>query len=277
MTFFQTFGRRLGGTLAALAFALSVGSAAAQGFDPHQVVRVQILPGWQESDGTRIAALRVDLAEGWHTYWRIPGDAGIAPTLDWRRSQNVARVQPVWPRPSLYDQGGMRSFVYHGTLILPLHVTPADPSRPVALFGDLTLGVCADLCVPVDLHVQGALSGAGAADGQITASLRSAARPAAGAGLGRVTCQLEPAERGATLTLRARIADLGRDEVVALEMPGAALWFSTTQTWREGGDLVARAQVRAPRGQQITINRQQLEFTLLSDRAMVQGQGCVGG
>lgn len=261
-----------------LALGVSTASGAwAQGFDPHQVVRVSILPGWQENDGTRMAALRVDLAPGWHTYWRIPGDSGIAPTFDWRQSQNLEQVQPIWPRPEVYDQGGMRSFVYHDQLILPLRVTPADRGRPVAMIGTLTLGVCADVCVPVDVTVQAPLTGAGTPDRLIADALRSTARPASSAGVGRVTCRLEPADRGATLTLRARIGDLGRNEFVAFEQPGSTLWFSTTRTWREGGDLVAQAHVRAPRGQQIALNRQDLQFTLISDSTMLRGQGCVGG
>lgn len=36
---------------------------------------------------------------GWHGYWRTPGDAGIAPIFDWSRSGNVASASVSWPAP----------------------------------------------------------------------------------------------------------------------------------------------------------------------------------
>ena len=270
---------------AALALSLAAGlvagplaaPVAAQGFRADQVVQARILPGWQESDGTRIVALHLDLAPGWHTYFRIPGDAGIAPQFDWRQSQNLSGVQTIWPRPRLYEQGGYQSLIYDGQVVLPLRLTPQDPSRPVALMGALTIGVCDDICVPVDLNVAEPLRGAGAPDASISAAMATAARAAQGAGLDRVTCTLEPRERGGTLTLRATLPDQGEAEFIALEAPGGEAYVATARTWREGGDLVAEAHVRVPRGQPLGIDRQSLSYFILSDRAMLWGQGCTGG
>ena len=69
--------------------------ASAQGRVDSPVVAAEILPGWTSASGTRIAALHLTLTPGWHTYWRIPGEAGIAPRFDWGRSQNVASVVPI--------------------------------------------------------------------------------------------------------------------------------------------------------------------------------------
>ncbi|MEO0999402.1 MAG: hypothetical protein AAFW69_02170, partial [Pseudomonadota bacterium] len=40
----------------------------------------ELLPGWVEEDGSLIAALSIDLAPGWKTYWRAPGEGGLPPT-----------------------------------------------------------------------------------------------------------------------------------------------------------------------------------------------------
>ncbi len=68
---------------------------------PDAVRSVDLLAGWREPDGSRIAAIAIDLAPGWYTYWRIPGEAGIAPRFDWSRSRNLASVAAEWPRPGL--------------------------------------------------------------------------------------------------------------------------------------------------------------------------------
>ncbi|GAB4265399.1 MAG: protein-disulfide reductase DsbD family protein [Pararhodobacter sp.] len=251
--------------------------AVAQGLLSQRVVQAEILPGWQTERGTRIAALHLRMEPGWHTYWRVPGEAGIAPRLDWSGSQNVAAVAPIWPRPQVFVQNGLQSFVYENDLILPLEITPANPNRPIALIGDLAIGVCRDTCVPVDLTVQAALRGTGERDGRILSAMAAAAEPAARAGLTRTTCRVAPERRGAALTLRATLPRTGRDEHIVVELPGTGLWISDTRTWREGTDLVAEARVRAPGGGAVGIDRSSLAITVLSESRMVTSQGCVGG
>lgn len=253
-------------------------AAGAQGRVGNPVVSAEILPGWRTGTGTRIAALHLVLSPGWHTYWRIPGEAGIAPRFDWGRSQNVASVAPIWPRPRVFEQNGYRSYGYADELILPIEITPANPDRPMALMGELAIGVCNDTCVPADVAVSGVLRGAGGPDAQIAAALDTAAEPGARGGLTRATCHLEPEQRGAQLTLRATLPPQGGGEDIVLELPGSPYRIAETQTWREGGDLVARARLRAPRqGGALGLDRASVAFTVLSEGRMLWSQGCSGG
>ncbi|MCB1397455.1 MAG: hypothetical protein H6898_14685 [Rhodobacter sp.] len=263
--------------LAPLAALTPAAPAQAQSVFGNGVVQAEILPGWQAPDGTRTAALVLHMAPGWHTYWRIPGEAGIAPRLDWSRSQNVASVTPVWPRPQIFRQNGLLSIGYEDELILPLQITADRPGRAMALVGALTIGVCRDTCVPVDLTVQAALRGEGAADPRIAGALGEQAVPAERAGLTRATCRLEPGRRGADLTLRATLPRTGRDEHIVMELPGTGYWVSDSRTWREGDDLVAQARVRAPQQGAVSIDRSGLAFTVLSEGRMVAARGCTGG
>lgn len=265
--------------LAAVAIALApaaIAPAAAQAFG-NPVLRAEILPGWETAQGTRIAALRIEMAEGWHTYWRIPGEAGIAPRFDWGQSQNVAAITPLWPRPEVFRQNGLTSFGYENELILPLEITPTRPGRAMALMGEITVGVCRDACVPVDLSVRGALRGAGDRDPRITGALAMAPETGESAGLTRTICRLEPASRGADLTLRATLPPVGASEQIIVELPGTGYWVSDSRTWREGRELVAQARVRGVGREAIAIDRASLAFTVLSEDRMVSARGCVGG
>lgn len=259
--------------LAALATAVMLTfPAAAQSRGP--VVQAEILPGWQTPDGRRMAALRIDLPGGWHTYWRNPGEVGIAPRLDWSESQNVAAVTPIWPRPRAIEQNGYVSYGYYDQLILPLEITPRDPARPMALAGTLALGVCHDICVPADLTVSGALRGAGGPDARIEAALATQAQPPESAGLTRATCRLEPAARGAELTLRATLPHQGTGERLIVELPGSGLRVTELRSWRDGGDIVARARLRAPGGGPVSFERGALSYTVLSEARMISAEGC---
>lgn len=268
-----TPSRAVGALFGAVLMVLPL-QTQAQGIVPDQVVQAEILPGWRIEGGRHMVALHLRLAEGWKTYWRIPGEAGIAPSVDWSASQNLESVTPIWPRPHVFMQNGMTSIGYSGELILPLEITPSDPSRPVALIASVSIGVCRDVCVPVDLQITQAVRGDGGPDARINAALATRAQPA---GLRTTTCRLEPTARGAELTLRATLPSTGADEHIVMELPGSGYFISDSQTWREGGDLVARARVRDPQRGPISIDRSALAFTVISEGRMLTAQGCRGG
>lgn len=242
-----------------------------------EIVQAEIRTGWRGENGQRMAALHLHLADGWRTYWRIPGSAGIAPRFDWSRSQNLAGVRVHWPRPEIFDQDGYTSIGYGGELVLPLELTPRDPSRPIALRGELMIGLCRDICIPADLSVTGPLRGDGAHDPLIAAALQRGPEPASQAGLRHARCQIRPTERGAELTLRIGLPRLGGQEHVIIELPGAPYWVTSGPTRREGGELVTRATLRAPQGDPVSISRNQVAFTILAGDRMIDHQGCSGG
>ena len=96
----------------------------------------------------RWAGLEITLDPGFKTYWRSPGESGLPPAFDWSSSVNVAAVEPLWPAPARFEDGGGVSYGYAGGVILPLRVIPRDRDKPVRLALTLEYGVCKNLCIP---------------------------------------------------------------------------------------------------------------------------------
>ncbi|MBM3570332.1 MAG: hypothetical protein FJX46_16435 [Alphaproteobacteria bacterium] len=94
--------------------------------------------------------LEIRLAPGWKTYWRNPGDSGLAPAFDWAGSDNLRRVQIDWPAPKRWRQDGQSSFVYEDHVVLPLAVQLDRPERPLALRLALDYAVCREVCIPLN-------------------------------------------------------------------------------------------------------------------------------
>jgi DsbC/DsbD-like thiol-disulfide interchange protein len=109
---------------------------------------VRLVPGEQTAPGSFRAGLEFRLAEGWKTYWRNPGDAGVPPTFDWSRSDNVAKVTLSWPGPQRFDDEGGTSIGYKGDVILPIEVDAKDRAKPATLSLALDYAVCETICVP---------------------------------------------------------------------------------------------------------------------------------
>ncbi len=111
--------------------------------------RVRLVAAGVDAEGSLAAGIEIDLEPGWKTYWRSPGDAGIAPVADFSRSTNIAgAVEIAFPPPHRYDDGYAVTNVYEGRIVLPVSVAVVDPASPTRLVVGLDMGVCEEVCVP---------------------------------------------------------------------------------------------------------------------------------
>jgi DsbC/DsbD-like thiol-disulfide interchange protein len=238
------------------------------------VLSAQLRPGWQMENGGRMAAVELQLAPGWKTYWRSPGDAGIPPTFDWSGSENVRSVHIHWPAPEVFESNGMQTIGYHERLVLPVEVTPEDPSRPVKLSVEMALGVCDEICMPAIVDLSADLPAQGAADDTIRAALQSGAIAAGDAGVSAVSCRVDPIDDGLRLTARVRLPDPGQTEVVAFETEDREIWIAEAITQREGGELVSMTELVPPNGAPFALNRSGITLTILAAGGAVEVKGC---
>ena len=118
-------------------------------------------------DGSYLGGVEFMLEEGWHTYWRYPGEAGIPPVLDFSSSENLGDIEVLYPVPERYDDGYSTSIVYHHGVVLPLRIKPAQSDKPVQLSAKMFFGVCSDICVPGEVELALDLSPVAKADERI--------------------------------------------------------------------------------------------------------------
>lgn len=99
------------------------------------------------------AALEIVMEPEWHVYWRMPGDGGLSPVLDWSRSTNLKEAVLRWPAPVRFEYEGLFGFGYKDSVILPLTLTPEKTGNDLKLSLHADIMVCKDLCIPqtVDL------------------------------------------------------------------------------------------------------------------------------
>ena len=50
-------------------------------------------------------ALRLKIQDGWHTYWRNPGDSGLPTTLEWKLPAGFTAGEIEWPAPRALPRG----------------------------------------------------------------------------------------------------------------------------------------------------------------------------
>jgi len=263
--------------LAAAVTALSSLPAHAQGqFD--DIVRTQVLQGWDLPDGRRVAALRLSLAPGWKTYWRAPGDAGIPPHFDWSRARNLGHVDVTWPTPKVQYQNGMRSIGYTGDVVIPLHVTPGRAGKPVRLRAKLSMGVCADVCLPHSVQIDTLLDSPDPSPTPaIVAALANTPFDAGEAGVRAATCSVRPSDYGMQIEARVTLPHTGGTEVAVIEPGIPGVWVSEAATSRQGDTVVAISDMVHPEGGAFAIDRSDVRITILGGNYAVDVQGCTAG
>lgn len=240
-------------------------------------VSLTVLPGWRAEDGTHIAGLRLDLEEGWKTYWRAPGEAGIPPSFDFEASENLAGFEVIFPTPIVFGQSGGHAIGYSGSVILPLVISPEN-GGDISLRGTLDIGVCKEVCLPVALELAATLPQDGPRRDTVIAGAL-AARPFSReeAGVRRATCTLTPTGDGALLTTTVQMPHTGGTETLVVEPGEMTTWVASTTSSRDGDTLTATSELLSMTGEAIGLNRSALRITVLGRDYAVEIQGCTGG
>jgi thiol:disulfide interchange protein DsbD len=125
-------------------------------------------------------ALELNIRDGWHTYWRNPGDSGQATTLKWQLPPGfTGRHRRTAPHrfeiPPLVNYGYAKHAVHLVQITAP---TDLKAGTPVTLSAKAGWLVCSDVCIPEDAALQlklPASAEAGAVD-STDAALFTAAR-----------------------------------------------------------------------------------------------------
>ena len=263
-----------------LAFAVSpsadrAAQAQAVVSNGQSFVTGHLLPGARQADGSRIAGLRLTLAEGWKTYWRSPGEAGIPPSFDWSKSTNVASVEVLWPRPDVFTSFGLQTIGYSGQIVLPVVVTPKDPAKPIDLALTADMGVCNEICVLEQFSIDETITADQRDIGTAQIDRARATVPPAGAaaGLDVAECRITGAGRERHLELRLTFREALSAPVVVVE--GAPdTWISDVVSRQSGVgalDVEAKVTLTSDSG---WINRSDLRMTVLADNMSADIRGC---
>ena len=96
-------------------------------------------------------ALVQQIAPGWHSYWRNPGDSGEATRLDWTLPAGVTAADIQWPAPKAMPFGPLVNYGFGGTVLLPVEIAVPDDAKPgeaITLSAKASWLVCETICVP---------------------------------------------------------------------------------------------------------------------------------
>jgi thiol:disulfide interchange protein DsbD len=126
-------------------------------------------------------ALEFDIRDGWHTYWRNPGDSGQATQLAWNLPPGLTAGDIEWPTPHRFVVAPLVNYGYakHAVHLVKITASPdLKAAAPLDVKAKASWLVCADVCIPesADLDLKLPVSAAGGPKDPAAAELFERAR-----------------------------------------------------------------------------------------------------
>jgi thiol:disulfide interchange protein/DsbC/DsbD-like thiol-disulfide interchange protein len=126
-------------------------------------------------------ALELDIRDGWHTYWRNPGDSGEPTKLAWQLPPGFTAGDIVWTTPHRFEIAPLVNYGYAKHAVHLVQITAPKELKtgaPLSLAAKASWLVCSDVCIPEDANLQLTIPGGAQAGGidPAAAALFSTAR-----------------------------------------------------------------------------------------------------
>lgn len=168
--------------------------------------------------------LHLRMKEGWHTYWKHPGDSGEPTTIDWVLPEGFTAGPILWPQPQRISLKPLTTYGYEGDVLLQVPMRApaaavAGSSAPIK--ANVYWMVCEEVCIPeevtlgIDVPIAGEPSSPGPSATLFDRSSATLPVPAVGWHIGAET-------RGDRIILRAR-----PPEGFRIEQPGISFFAAT--------------------------------------------------
>ena len=111
--------------------------------------------------GSFWTAVQLRMDDGWHTYWRNPGDSGLKTNIDWQLPDGFKAGSIQWPYPERIVKEPQVLYGYHDTIFLLSEISVAETvpvGEAVFIEADINWLECATICIPgkanLKLHLE---------------------------------------------------------------------------------------------------------------------------
>ena len=121
--------------------------------------------------------IQLVMDEGWHTYWRFAGDAGLPTEVAWLLPDGFEADELLWPVPNRFEEpGNLVVYGYADSVLLMSRVrVPENLSvgKDVMVGAEVSWLACRELCIPGDAELYLTL-GVGSPSNQVSETTRFA-------------------------------------------------------------------------------------------------------
>jgi thiol:disulfide interchange protein/DsbC/DsbD-like thiol-disulfide interchange protein len=109
---------------------------------------------------TVTAALHLKMDQGWHTYWKNPGESGKGTKIAWELPKGVTAGEIQWPIPEKLNSEGLYTYIFQNetALIIPLNIAADAPAGAITIKAKANWLECEKSCIPGSGRVEAKLT-----------------------------------------------------------------------------------------------------------------------
>jgi len=98
---------------------------------------------------TVLAGVHLHMNQDWHTYWKNPGQSGLATTIEWELPPGVTADEIQWPIPRKLPEPEQTTYIFEDDVVLlvPLHLGTNVPAGPLKLKARVDWLECNTKCI----------------------------------------------------------------------------------------------------------------------------------
>ncbi len=131
-----------------LFLAMMVSEPFAQTYKDHQIVFASIASGAITPSKPFTLGIHLKMEQGWHTYWKNPGDAGLPLSAEILDAPNLSAGALRFPTPHKIGTSDIVTYGYEEEVVYTLPVRLLSGIVPKHFRIKLNWLVCKDVCLP---------------------------------------------------------------------------------------------------------------------------------
>jgi thiol:disulfide interchange protein len=141
---------------ALIGFVLTIASAQAA----HTQAQLVLADDLAKPGETVLVGVHLKMEPGWHTYWKNPGEAGMATKIAWHLPPGVTAGDIQWPLPEKLPPAEVTTYGFENEVVLLVPLKLAADVKPgaLALSAKVSWLECKDQCIPGDTTVLATLN-----------------------------------------------------------------------------------------------------------------------
>ena len=97
-----------------------------------------------------LLGLRFTIDEGWHIYWRNPGESGGPPEVRWQTPKGISVGELQWPVPDRLVAQGVTTYGYEygAVLLAPVHrAAGSGTDADIPISAKIDYVICREVCI----------------------------------------------------------------------------------------------------------------------------------
>ena len=101
------------------------------------------------------AAVIIRLEEGWHIYWRNPGDSGMPTSFEFILPESIKVSEIKWAVPKIFEFEGYASYGYEGLAVFPfsIYIPENFNQDEITIEVNLKSLICKEFCKPFNKNL----------------------------------------------------------------------------------------------------------------------------